>query len=609
MKNTADDVDLGPSPRLAVLTTVPPATLPQDLSVIAMSPGRARHQNLAGSRAREALQSGETCSILRLGEVGAIAPISRGDMVSSLIGSTECLRRPYRRTAGAIACVLSIAGCVAMAAGSAAGVTGSRSRSTTTTASPSAQRYTTANTPIGTLAADPAAKAIVAKYIPGLLDPQVLPQVSHTTLKGIQGYAYSVLTDEVLAEIDAEFAKLTPLTPEQGGGPLVGDVNYDEASVKPYTLPDPLVLSNGKRVTDSKTWWATRRPQILKSYTDLVYGRVPNRPAGEHFEVTESAAPAFGGAARRTQVTIHLGDAADAPVVHLIEYVPAGATKPVPTVLVLGFQSTTAMFDDPDFPVNGGPAAAPPELLPKFPTTDFLNAGFGVAGIYGYELDSDSPDSYDTGVRAYFNKVAQASQPSNSWGAIAAWGWGLSRAQDYLETDPAVDAKRVSVYGASRFGRAVLWAGARDQRFAAVIACCSGKFGGAVLRRNYGDALNTLPGYWFAPALKNYLGDINKLPVDAPMLLALVAPRPVLLQTGHYDHAGDPKGEFLSAVDAGPVYKLLGAKDLGASAKDWPPKQPILRDIGYFMHEGGHGTASTDWPIYLAFLKQHLDKS
>ncbi len=151
---------------------------------------------------------------------------------------------------------------------------------TTTTTIPAVPRYTTANTPIGTLLADPASSAILVAHVPSFATGPMVDLVSHTTLKGIQGYAYTILTDEVLAQIDAELAELTPLSPENGGGPLYADVNYDEAMVGPYELPDPLVLANGDAVESADAWWSERRPEILADYEELVYGRSPDRPDG-----------------------------------------------------------------------------------------------------------------------------------------------------------------------------------------------------------------------------------------------------------------------------------------------------------------------------------------
>ena len=480
---------------------------------------------------------------------------------------------------------------------------------TTTTTIPAVPRYTTANTPIGTLLADPASSAILVAHVPSFATGPMVDLVSHTTLKGIQGYAYTILTDEVLAQIDAELAELTPLSPENGGGPLYADVNYDEAMVGPYELPDPLVLANGDAVESADAWWSERRPEILADYEELVYGRSPDRPAGEHFEIVETSTPAFDGAALRQRVTIHLTEGTEGPAIDLVSYVPANADGPVPMLLVLGFDEPMRVLGDPSLaaPVaDPSLPAAVTDMAGALPTAAYLDAGFGVAAINHLQLDPDTDDGYPESVRAYFDAAAETERSGDSWGAIAAWGWGLSRAQDYLETDAAVDADRVAIYGASRLGRAVLWAGARDDRFAAVISCCSGKFGGALLRRDFGDALDTLPARWFAPNLQPYLHDIDSLPVDSNMLLSLIAPRPVLLQTGRYDHAADPKGEYLAAVAAGPVFELLGSEGLGTEEDAWPVEEPILGGIGYFMHDGGHGTAAEDWDVFLTFLQQHL---
>jgi hypothetical protein len=181
---------------------------------------------------------------------------------------------------------------------------------------------------------------------------------------------------------------------------------------------------------------------------------------------------------------------------------------------------------------------------------------------------------------------------------------------DYLETDKDVDAKRIAIHGVSRLGKTVMWAGAHDTRFAAVIASCSGEGGAALSRRDYGETIAHLTApsrypYQFATNYAKYAGFPDKAPFDANLLVALVAPRPLLLQTGNTDFWSDPKGEFVSAVDAGRAYKLLG-KD-GLDTTEWPAaKQPILHDLAYYMHDGGHGMVPTDWDIYIDFLKMHL---
>ena len=191
---------------------------------------------------------------------------------------------------------------------------------------------------------------------------------------------------------------------------------------------------------------------------------------------------------------------------------------------------------------------------------------------------------------------------------MLAWAWGLSRAMDYLETDQGVDSKRVAILGVSRLGKTVLWAGAHDPRFAMVIASCSGEGGAALSRRNYGETvkhLNARFGYQFCANYQKYGDNVERLPVDSHMLLALIAPRPLFLQTGDKDFWSDPKGEFLAAVAAGPVYRLLGKQ--GLETGEMPPAgQSIMHTLGYVTHAGGHGTIPSDWDLFLEFMRMHL---
>jgi hypothetical protein len=476
------------------------------------------------------------------------------------------------------------------------------------------ERYSTSATLLGALIADPAARAVLDKYMPGIGNSSVI--VYNTTLKGIQGYSGGKLTDEILAQMDADLAKLTP-KPWAGAPARPPRIpNFDEAKVGPYTLPDPLVLKDGQPVRDAQTWRTKRRPEIVAMFETNMYGRAPGRPPEERFEVFDKGSPALGGKATRKQVMIHLSKDAKAPQIQLVEYIPAAARKRVPMLLLIGFTTPAMMIDDPG--IRPGlvwdpakkqkvPASQAPGMG-KMNIDRFLDAGIGVATWYYGDVDPDFQGGYDLGVRALLDKVDEAHRAPDAWGAIAAWSWSFSRVQDYLETDPDVDAKRVAIHGASRLGRSVLWAGAHDQRFAAVIACCSGKGGAALYHRNYAEGIvkDETGGndHWYARNMKMFSERESELPMDGHMLLSLIAPRAVLLQTGKQDNAADPKGEFLGAVAAGPVYRLLGKQDLGTTT--WPPGGPILHDIGYTMHAGGHGIDPGDWDVYLAFLKQHL---
>src|SRR5215212_6302066 len=394
-------------------------------------------------------------------------------------------------------------------------------------------------------------------------------------------------------------------------------VNYDESLVGSYTLPDPLVLSDGKRVRDAKTWYRKRRPEIVRLFEEQQFGRSPGRPAGMSFDVFDKGTPALGGRALRRQVTIHFSRDKAGPKMDLLVYLPAGVREPVPVLLNLSFTANSNAVDDPG--VRPGevwgrdkkrtPAPRGTKLW-KLDVLPFLESGIGVAIVYYGDIDPDFLGGIPNGVRALYLKPGQTEPAPDEWGAIAAWGWGLSRALDYFETDKGVDAKRVAMVGASRLGKTVLWAGARDTRFAMVIASCSGEGGAALSRRNFGETVKHLTAptrypYQFAANYRKLADRAGESPVEAHLLLALIAPRPLLLQTGDSDLWSDPKGEFLSAVAAGPVYRLLGQQDLGTD--EMPPAgRPILHTLGYYMHAGGHGTIPSDWGHFLKFMQTHL---
>lgn len=472
-------------------------------------------------------------------------------------------------------------------------------------------RYSTGATAIGVLLEDPAARAILDRYIPTLsgAGPQ-LEAIRNAPLRAIQGYAPNVLTEAVMTQMDAELAELTPIARPEA--PYVRVVNTDEARVGEYTLPDVLRLQNGRRVRDAQTWWEARRPEVLSLYETNVYGRAPGRPADMTFDVFDPGSPALNGRATRKQIDIHLSSRPNAPTIQLVEYIPAQASGPVPMLVMIHFEPVSNAIDDPGVRRGWGwdqatgrrtPASGTP-ALGRLDIGRYLDAGIGVAIFYYGDVDPDYAGGYPYGIRGVLDGATEETRAPDSWGTIAAWAWGLSRVQDYLETDPAVDADRVAIFGASRLGKTVLWAAATDQRFAAVIACCSGEMGAALMRRDFGEFIGESSQYWTARNLARYYDDVDALPVDAHMLLALIAPRPVLLQTGDADFSADPKGEFLASVAAAPVYRLLGGDDLGTT--QWPPAAPILGDQGYYMHHGGHGMQEDDWDIYLQFLQRHL---
>lgn len=393
-------------------------------------------------------------------------------------------------------------------------------------------------------------------------------------------------------------------------------VNYTEAKVGTYTLPDVLKLADGQAVRDAATWFEKRRPEIARLFEENQYGRSPGRPADMSFDVFDKAGRAFGGKAIRRQVTIYFSRDKTGPQMDLLIYLPAGAGKPVPLLLNLGFAGNNTMVNDPNVKVGTFWDRRQNRRVPATRGFGFMDVlpllerGFGFATFNYSDVDPDAPGAVAYGVRKLYLKEGQTEPAPDEWGSIAAWAWGISRAMDYFETDADVDAKRVAITGVSRLGKTVLWAGAHDTRIAMVIASCSGEGGAALSRRNYGETIAHLAAptryaYQFCANYGKWADKVDEFPVDAHMLIALIAPRPVLLQTGSTDKWSDPYGEFLAAVAAGPVYELLGKQGLGTD-KMPAAGEPILHTIGYFMHDGGHGPAPADWPVFMQFMQMHL---
>src|ERR1700728_2598685 len=348
------------------------------------------------------------------------------------------------------------------------------------------------------------------------------------------------------------------------------------------------------------------------------YGRAPGRPPNESFEIVDRGTSALNGEAIRKEVTIYLNREKTGPAIHLLIYLPAAASKPVPIFFSINFGAVQNAIEDPGIKpetvwdpktnIRISPPAG--RNFGRIDAADLLDAGFGVATYYYGDIDPDYPGGFANGVRARYLKPGQTDRAPDDWGSIAAWAWGMSRVEDYFETDKNIDARRVVTHGVSRLGKTVMWAGAHDQRFAAVIASCSGEGGAALSHRDYGETIAHLTAparfpYQFAVNYAKYGGFPDYAPMAANLLIALIAPRPLLLQTGSTDYLSDPKGEFLAAVAAGPVYKLLGKDPLDTDV--WPAaKVPILHDLAYYMHEGPHGMVPSDWDIYVEFLKMHL---
>lgn len=398
---------------------------------------------------------------------------------------------------------------------------------------------------------------------------------------------------------------------------------YDEALVPAYQLPDPLILTDGDKITSAQQWESLRRPQILALFEQHVYGKVP-AAIPLRSELLSIDRAALQGLATRREVRIYFHTSSPQPRMDLLFYLPnAATTKPVPLFLGLNFRGNHAVHADPGIrlstawmrnqPERGyskhrASAASRGSASSRWPIEMILQRGYGVATIYYGDIDPDFDDGFQNGVHPLFDTGGPSSRDEAAWGSISAWAWGLSRAVDYLQTVDQIDAARICLMGHSRLGKTALWAGANDRRFALVVSNNSGCGGAALSRRRFGEsvrAINKSFPHWFNNNFKRFNDNEHALPVDQHMLIALIAPRPVLICSAQEDRWADPRGEFLAARAADPVYRLLGTD--GCAFQRMPRlEEEATSTIGYRIRAGKHDVTIADWKAYLAFADRHL---
>jgi hypothetical protein len=387
--------------------------------------------------------------------------------------------------------------------------------------------------------------------------------------------------------------------------------NYDESKANPYpNLPDPLLLNNGKKVTSAKMWWNQRRPEIVELFDREIYGRVPKNVPKVKWEVRSTTNEMNGDVTVITKELAGHVDNSSYPEIAIDIKVslstPANAKGPVPVIMEFGGNP----------PGTGRGFGGPPKGAPKQPAgptwqQQVLAQGWGYAEIYTSTIQADNGAGLTQGIIGLVNK-GQPRQPDD-WGALRAWAWGASRALDYFETDKAVDAKQVGIEGHSRYGKATIVAMAYDQRFAVAYVSSSGEGGAKVHRRNWGELVENVAAtneyHWMAGNFLKYAGpkNWNDLPVDSHELVAMCAPRPVFLSAGATNGDGwvDAKGTFLAGVGAGPVYKLLGKRDMGTT--EFPAiETPLIDgDVAFRQHSGGH-TPAPNWPTFITFASRYI---
>ncbi|HKK76682.1 MAG TPA: hypothetical protein VJ953_16515 [Saprospiraceae bacterium] len=405
------------------------------------------------------------------------------------------------------------------------------------------------------------------------------------------------------------------------GAAAHAQTNYDESKVPDYELPELLRTQQGKAIATTADWESTVRPELLRLFTEQVYGQMPEAISALDFEVFDEEV-ALDGRAIRKQVRLRFSRNGQSHEVSLLIYLPAAAEKPVPLFLGLNFYGNHTIHADPNiaiseawvpnnnrFCISGNRADEVSRGVRSYrwPVERLLARGYGLATVYCGDIDPDFDDGFENGVHSLF----QGDEAEKAkWSTISAWAWGLSGAMNYLEEDAQVDGQRVAVIGHSRLGKAALWAGATDERFALVVSNDSGCGGAALSRRRFGETLKDINGnfpHWFCDNFKQYNGREDDLPVDQHQLLALVAPRPLYVASAQQDEWADPRGEYLSLYHAAAVYQLYEHEAVLNRMSPAVNTPVYAAQLGYHIRTGTHDITRYDWERYMDFADRAFE--
>jgi lysophospholipase L1-like esterase len=419
---------------------------------------------------------------------------------------------------------------------------------------------------------------------------------------------------------------ITSLRPGPSGNEAAPDhANYDESAANPFPdYPEILKLKDGRPVTSAEMWWKQRRPEIIEDFEREVLGRVPPNAAKISWTITKAVNDKVGPYPVLAKELAGHADNTECPEIsvdiQMVVVTPAWARKPVPLMMMFGRAAL--------------PSAPVPEAFARFAAlagTDppapvqLIAAGWGYAILSPGSVQADNGAGLTKGIIGLANK-GQPRKPKD-WGALRAWAWGASRALDYLETNPAVDAKHVGIEGVSRFGKAALVTMAFDTRFALALVGSSGEGGAKPHRRNFGEAVENLTGsggyHWMAGNFLKYgaaessFGSKNAgdIPVDAHQLIALCAPRLTFISYGVPEKGDarwlDQQGSFMATVAAGSVFRLLGVKDIGVTDDYRKAKMPPVNTgllgghLAWRQHDGGH-TDGPNWKYFIPWATRSI---
>lgn len=384
-------------------------------------------------------------------------------------------------------------------------------------------------------------------------------------------------------------------------------------------LPDPLVGLDGRKATTPQEWTRRRRPELKALFQHYMYGTLPAKPSQFSARITGEHLDFLGGKAILTTLTLTFD--ADSPQLDLMLVTPRNVPGPVPLFLSLNFCGNHAVHSDPRIPLGRGwvrsncpgcpdghaTESARGRQAQDWPLETIIDRGYGFATIATADIDSDRAEVSD-GVYHWQAGLMGVTNPTADRGTIAAWAWGLQRCVDYLVTDQRVDPHGIAVVGHSRNGKTALLAAAFDERIALAIPCQAGCGGTAPSRGVVGESvkrINTSFPHWFNARFKEFNDDPSRLPFDQNALVALMAPRPVLLSNATEDTWANPVGQFDVLRGAESVYRLLGAG--GCDATSPPPEGELVKSrLGYFVRPGKHSMNAVDWAAFLDFADVHL---
>ena len=386
------------------------------------------------------------------------------------------------------------------------------------------------------------------------------------------------------------------------------ETNYDESEVGTYELPDALTTLNGQKVVNKEQWEEVRRQEIIKLFEDNEYGIMPDATIKSSYRIVEESDNALGGKAIRRQVEITFSNNGQTRQMLVLLYMPKDVKK-CPVFVSPNFQGNATTTTDPYVIESQFSTNERANQTSRWSYDHIINSGYAVATFHYFDVYPDKDNDVIESIYPLFGINSNDDLQDNSGKAIAAWAWGCSRVQDYLLTLDNIDKERTIVMGHSRLGKAALWCGALDQRFAMVVSNDSGCSGAAISRRNYGETVQSINKsfpWWFCNKYQSYNQDVSSLPMDQHELIALIAPRAIYVASAQEDQWADPRGEFLSLQEASKVYALYGLDTLQGYSFPAVNEHLWKGNCGYHIRTGIHDVTDFDWESYIGFANEKL---